>query len=71
MTQNPVVKHHALKRANERFGIPKKDAHSWVVRKFQEAKFLKSVGKEQRFVNGGVVFVVKYNDTILTILENR
>ena len=66
--RNPVITAHALKRANERFGVPKTRVKSWLTKKVREAIYLSPHWRGHLYQNGGLRIIMR-DRIVLTVYD--
>ena len=68
--RNPVITAHALKRANERFGVPKTRVKSWLTKKVREAAYISKNWRGYLYQNGGLCIVMR-DRVVLTVYDAK
>ena len=66
--RNPVITAHALRRANERFGVPKTRAQSWLTKKIREAIYVSPHWRGHLYQNGGICIIMR-DRVVLTVYD--
>lgn len=64
----PVITAHALRRANERFGVPKTRAKGWLTKKTMTATYVSPHWRGHLYRNGGL-FIVMRDRVVLTVYD--
>ena len=65
---SPIITAHALRRANDRFGVPKTRAKSWLTKKVREAAYISKNWQGHLYQNGGICIIMR-DRVVLTVYD--